>query len=81
MANEEFTGWRKASYSAENGACVEVGWRKSSYSAGNGDCVEVANDHRVVGIRDTKQHGQGLTLEFPAHAWRAFIANAKAGCA
>lgn len=41
MANKEFTGWRKATASAENGACVEVGWRKSSYSDANGACVEV----------------------------------------
>lgn len=33
--------WRKSSYSAANGGCVEVGWRKSSFSGGNGECVEV----------------------------------------
>lgn len=33
--------WRKSSYSAHNGGCVEVGWAKSSYSANNGACVEV----------------------------------------
>ena len=95
MANKEFTGWRKATYSAENGACVEVGWRKSSYSSGNGECVEVgwrkssysdangecvevAADRRVIGVRDTKQQGRGLTLEFPLRAWQAFIVDTKA---
>lgn len=34
--------WRKSSFSAGSGDCVEVAWRKSSFSAGNGDCVEVA---------------------------------------
>jgi Domain of unknown function (DUF397) len=35
--------WRKSSWSANNGACVEVAaWRKSSHSRANGDCVEVA---------------------------------------
>lgn len=24
MTNEEFTGWRKASYSGQNGGCIEV---------------------------------------------------------
>jgi hypothetical protein len=98
MAIDEFNGWRKASYSAENGGCaevgwrkssysdangecVEVGWRKSSYSAANGDCVEVAADQRVIGVRDTKQQGQGITLEFPVRAWQVFIAKAKVGCA
>jgi hypothetical protein len=41
MTSEDFTGWRKASHSDGNGACVEVGWRTSSYSGGNGNCVQV----------------------------------------
>jgi hypothetical protein len=54
-----------------------TGWRKSSYSAGNAECVEVAAGQAAVGVRDTKQHGSALMLEFPAAAWRAFIAKAK----
>jgi hypothetical protein len=94
MTSEDFTGWRTASHSDGNGACVEVGWRTSSYSAPNGDCVQVgwrtsshsaANANcvqvgageRVVGVRDTKEHGHGPVLEFPAVAWLAFIATAK----
>jgi hypothetical protein len=73
-------GWRKASYSAPNGNCVEVGgWRKSSYSAPNGNCVEVAAGQLVVGVRDTKEHGRGPVVEFPAAAWLAFIETAKSG--
>lgn len=52
-------------------------WRKSSYSAANGECVEVGADRRVVGVRDTKQHGNGIALKFPAQAWRTFIDEAK----
>jgi hypothetical protein len=44
--------WRKSSYSADNGMCVEIAWRTSSFSADNGHCVEVA---RTLGaVRDSK---------------------------
>lgn len=76
---EVTAGWRKSSYSDANGNCVEIstGWRKSSRSGGSSDCVEVASSERVVGVRDTKQRGEGPVLEFPADAWRAFLAEAK----
>lgn len=79
MTSDTFTGWRKATYSHGNGACVEVAatWRKATYSHANGDCVEVAADRQVVGIRDTVQYGRGPVLEFPAAAWSAFTGNAK----
>ena len=44
--------WRKSSFSAGNGQCVEVAWRKSSHSAGNGQCVEVAST--LGAVRDSK---------------------------
>ena len=44
--------WRKSSFSADNGACVEVAWRKSTFSAGNGQCVEVAST--LGAVRDSK---------------------------
>jgi hypothetical protein len=44
--------WRKSSYSAQNGQCVEIAWRKSSRSAGQGQCVEVAST--LAAIRDSK---------------------------
>jgi hypothetical protein len=48
-------------------------WRKSSYSGANGgQCVEVADDARVVLVRDTTDR-DGRTLAFTAEAWQAFL--------
>jgi hypothetical protein len=63
--------WRKSSYSANGGDCVEVGWRTSSYSANGGSCVEVATGASIL-IRDTKDR-EGGTLAAPAAAWRELL--------
>ena len=63
-----------------------AGWRKSSYSNSSANCVEVAvaapgtgAAATTVGVRDSKQHGSGPVLEFPADVWHRFIAGTKAG--
>ncbi len=54
-------------------------WRKSSYSNSSGGCVEVSSTDRVVGVRDSKQHGSGPILEFTADVWAAFLRRVKDG--
>jgi hypothetical protein len=65
--------WRKSSYSATEGNCVEVAldWRKSSYSGAQSECVEVKLSHSV-GIRDTKARNHGQLTVSPA-AWAAAV--------
>jgi Domain of unknown function (DUF397) len=56
-----------------------AGWRTSRHSGSSANCVEVATGGRIVGVRDTKQHGFGPVLTFTGPTWRTFIAAAKAG--
>jgi Domain of unknown function (DUF397) len=55
--------WRKSSWSAYNGNCVEV--------------AEL--DDHLIGVRDTKEAGSGPLLVFGHAAWRSFIDELKNG--
>jgi hypothetical protein len=47
-------------------------FRKSSYSDTSGDCLEAGTNGGAVGVRDTKDIGQGLVLTFSSAAWERF---------
>jgi hypothetical protein len=53
-------------------------WRKSSTSD-SGGCVEVAYVNGVIGVRDTKHHGEGPILTFNEREWTAFLAGVGSG--
>ena len=55
-------------------------WLKSTRSGNNGACVEVARlGDNAIGVRDTKDNGQGPILTFAAAEWDAFLDEAKKG--
>lgn len=72
MITTGFTGWRKSSYSSNQGNCVEIAWRKSTYSSSQANCVEVARAAGRVGVRDSKQ-GNGPALAVAPAAFTALL--------
>jgi hypothetical protein len=59
---------------------TNAAWRKSRRSGDNGgQCVEVAFLDNAVGIRDSKQNGNGPILVATHEEWNAFINGAKDG--
>lgn len=55
-----------------------LSWRKSTFSGNNGgSCLEAGSVPGAVLVRDTKQHGRGLVLQFTPDAWRKFAAKVK----
>jgi hypothetical protein len=56
------------------------GWHKSTLSSGGDNCVEVAvATDGTIGVRDTKQNGEGPVLEFTPSEWEAFIGGVRRG--
>jgi hypothetical protein len=56
------------------------GWHKSTLSSGDGNCVEVGiGDDGVIGVRDTKQQGEGPILVFTPDEWHAFLGGVRRG--
>jgi hypothetical protein len=47
-------------------------WRKSGNSD-SGGCVEVAYLDGLIGVRDTKDRGDGPVLAFTEHEWSCFL--------
>ncbi|HEX6568541.1 MAG TPA: DUF397 domain-containing protein [Acidimicrobiales bacterium] len=57
-----------------------TGWRKSTLSSGGDNCVEVGfGDDGTIGVRDTKQQGEGPVLVFTPSEWEAFLGGARRG--
>jgi len=54
-------------------------WRKSSRSSAGDNCVEVATSDSLVGVRDSKNPGNGA-LTFDHGTWTAFLAGVNSGC-
>ncbi|TDB93822.1 DUF397 domain-containing protein [Actinomadura sp. 7K534] len=49
-------------------------WRKSRHSEPNGGCIEAGRaTNGTIGVRDTKLHGNGPTLEFTREEWRSLL--------
>jgi hypothetical protein len=58
----------------------QASWHKSSFSNLNGNCIEISRLRPDrIGIRDTKDNGNGPVLIFTDAEWEAFLAGAKEG--
>ena len=59
---------------------THAAWRKSTWSGDNGgQCVEVAFLDAAVGLRDSKDKGNGSILIVTPAEWDAFLAEARDG--
>ncbi len=59
---------------------VTATWHKSTLSTYNGSCFELARLRSgIIGVRDTKDRGEGPVLVFNQDEWDAFRSGVKAG--
>lgn len=70
--------------SKNNGPFARAHWWKSTRSGGSGGaCVEFTDGplrtHGVIGVRDTKDQGNGPIIAVSGPAWAAFAAAVKGG--
>jgi hypothetical protein len=77
MKDLSYTGWQKSSYSNSSANCVEVAFAATprAHDPGVAGTLDAAMS---VGVRDSKQHGNGPVLQFSADAWTTFLARTKA---
>jgi hypothetical protein len=54
-------------------------WRKSTHCGPNAGCVEAARLTAHVGVRDSKQSGEGPVLRLSPDGWRALLDRIKTG--
>jgi hypothetical protein len=65
---------------AEPREAVNPHWRKSSYTSNGGlQCVEAGHIPGAILIRDSRQHGTGLTLRVTPAAWQRLTTRILAG--
>jgi hypothetical protein len=72
------SAWQKASKSYSNSNCVEARWAASS-PCQSGECAEVRRHQGRVQVRDSKLGDASPVLSLEPDAWRAFLAEIKAG--
>ncbi len=72
--------WRKSSYSAQEGECVEIGaWRKSSHSGPDGgNCVEAARVADIIAIRNSR-NPHGPILRITPSDWHLILQTIRTG--
>lgn len=70
--------YKKSSYSATNGNCVEVDLLFRTVSQDK-DGKVIPGRSQAIAVRDTKDKGEGAVLQFTPNEWNAFVAGVKRG--
>jgi hypothetical protein len=62
-----------------NRNALETATFRTASGCGDKSCVEVAIADGIVGLRDSKDRGQGPVLAFTPDEWTAFLGGAREG--